>query len=67
MSELIVKVGKFPGRISEVVLREGASVTDVLTVAELDSSGYEIRMNGSSVDLTAKVEDGDAILLVKKN
>ena len=66
MSEIIVKVGKLPGRIAEVVLEAGATVADALAVAELDATGYEVRLNGSPVDQATGLDDGDTLLLVKK-
>lgn len=66
MENLTVKVGKLPGRIVEVAVEDDATVSVALSVAELDSTGYEIRLNGSPVDLDTYIEDGDTILLVKK-
>jgi sulfur carrier protein ThiS len=66
MAEIIVKVGKLPGRIQEVAVEDGASVADALEAAELDVTGYEIRLNGSPVDVDTELEDGDTLLLVKK-
>lgn len=66
MSEMIIKAGRLPGRISEIVVEAGSSVAEILAIAELDSTGYEVRVNGTPCDLETSLEDGDTILLVKK-
>src|SRR5262249_59154773 len=60
-----VNVG-VPGNIKKLVL-EGTdwTVKDVLKYAELDASGYELRMGGQPVDLNSKVTDGQTLLLVR--
>ena len=63
---MIVKAGKLPGRIAEVAIECGASVAQVLEAAELDSAGYEIRVQGAPATLETTLEDGDTVLLVKK-
>lgn len=63
---LTVKIGRLPGRIQEIALEDGATVAMALAAAELDSAGYEIRLNGSPCGLETSIEDGDTVLLVKK-
>lgn len=66
MESITVKTGRLPGRISEIAVEDGASVAEVLAIAELDSTGYEVRVNGAPCDLETGIEDGDTVLLVKK-
>lgn len=63
----VIKVGIMPGRISEVVVEEGATVADVLELAGLDATGYEIKVDGtvSSAD-TATTASSNLVLLTKQ-
>lgn len=67
MSELIkVKIGQFPGKIKVVELSAGCTIKGALEKAELDSEGYQIRINNKEVkDGDPPVNNGDTILLVK--
>lgn len=60
-----VNVG-VPGNIRKLVL-EGNSwtVAEVLKYAEIDSSGYEIRVGGQPVQKNSPVADGQTILLLR--
>lgn len=67
MSSFIsVRVGKLPGRISEVALNGERTVSAALAGAEITSDGHEIRVNGASADANTLLSDGDTVLLVKK-
>jgi sulfur carrier protein ThiS len=44
-----VKVGKMPGRLQEFAVEVGTSVADVLALAELDASGFEVKVDGTTV------------------
>ena len=62
-----VTVGKVPGTLSNVVVEDGATIQDVLDAAgDLDAAGFEVKMNGSSVDLDDEVRDGANVFLVKQ-
>jgi len=63
---ITVRVGRLPGKITEIALNGGRAVADALTAAELDPAGYEVRVNGSPADAGDELEDGDTVLLVKK-
>lgn len=61
-SEGLVKVGKMPGRIIEVVASPDMTIRELLTLAELDSQGHTIKVDGE-----VKTEDdlvGNANLVV---
>ena len=66
METIQVKVGRLPGKISEIVLDGERTVSAALQAAELDSAGYEIRVNGQVTDPATELHDGDVVLLVKK-
>ena len=60
-----VNVG-VPGNIKKLVL-EGNSwtVQSVLRQAEVDASGYDIRVSGQPAQLTTPVTDGQTVLLLR--
>ena len=60
-----VNVG-VPGNIKKLVL-EGNSwtVQSVLKQAEVDASGYDIRVSGQPASLTTAVTDGQTVLLLR--
>ena len=60
-----VNVG-VPGNIKKLVL-EGNSwtVASVLKQAEVDASGYDIRVSGQPASLTTAVTDGQTVLLLR--
>jgi len=61
-----VKIGKLPGTIREVEIKEGCTVTEAITRADLDPKGFEVRLNGDPAGPGDQVKDGDTVLLVKK-
>lgn len=60
------KIGKLPGTIKEVEIKEGCTVKEVIARADLDSKGFEIRLNGEPTRPGDEVKNGDTVLLVKK-
>lgn len=60
------KIGKLPGTIREVEIKEGCTVKEVIARADLDSKGFEVRLNGEPTNPGDKVKHGDTVLLVKK-
>jgi sulfur carrier protein ThiS len=61
-----VRVGVMPGRINEFAVEETQSVQEILAIAELDASGYEVKVDGNKVtDLNQPVGDANLILLTK--
>jgi uncharacterized Zn ribbon protein len=66
MSE--VKVGRVPGRITEVNVVDGETTVDeAIEIAGLTvESGFSVRLNGESVEGDAVVEDGDSVTIVKE-
>jgi len=61
----VVKVGTMPGYINEFKIEIGTSIADVLILAELNTNGYEIRVNWVKVNIDTVVTEGtNTILLV---
>lgn len=61
----LVKVGKMPGTIQEILVEDGTSVATVLELAGLDKAGYEVKVNGSVTDERTEVDEGDMVILTK--
>ncbi len=61
-----VRIGRLPGRISEIVLNGDRTVATALMTAGLDSAGYDIRVQGAPASMTTGLNEGDIVLLVKK-
>ena len=64
--ERFVRVGRLPGRVEEIKVKEDAAVVDVLAMAKLTPDGYEVRLNGEPADIRQRVQPGDTVLLVKQ-
>lgn len=64
-----VRVGVMPGRINEYAVEVGTSIADVIALAELDATGYDVKVDGEKVtDLhgTKVTENTNLILLAKQ-
>lgn len=65
--EKTLRVGIMPGRIQEVAVEVGATVAQVLELAGLSATGYDIKADGSKVDESFAVTSStNLILLVKQ-
>jgi len=71
-NQMSVIVTKFPGAKVELMLDHGATVGQAIDQAKAslgDVEGYDIRLNGSSAELTAAIPDNGSvqrIILTKK-
>lgn len=64
----LVKVGKMPGMVNEYTVQVGTSIKDLLAMANMDASGYEIKVDDVTVnDISGTVvtEGTKLVLLVK--
>lgn len=61
-----VRIGKLPGTIKEIEMKGACTIADVISQADLNPDGYEIRLNGNPSNLNAIVKEQDTILLVRK-
>lgn len=62
----VIKIGVMPGRIQEIAVAPGTTVSEVIQLAELDSSGFEIKVDGSVVGLDYAVKSSDNLILLVK-
>ena len=65
--EKTVRVGMMPGKINEFVVEDNTTIEKMLQLAELNPTGYDVKIDGNKVeDLTATIDDANLILLVKQ-
>jgi biotin carboxyl carrier protein len=62
-----VRVGQMPGQINEFAVNVGDSIKSVLTLAGLNASGYEVKVDGTTVDAnSAVITSSTALVLLTK-
>lgn len=54
-----------PGRKNEYTLEDGATVGDLLSVAEVSAEGYLLQVNAADADSSTVLYDGDRVTLAK--
>lgn len=64
--EKIIKVGTMPGKIQEAGVTTGMTISDVLDVAELNSDGYQVKVNGEASSLDAEVTEATNTIILSK-
>ncbi|MGN0302139.1 MAG: hypothetical protein ACI4BI_04610 [Anaerotardibacter sp.] len=62
----IVKAGVMPGKIGEYAVEDNATVADILEIADLDATGYEIKVDGQVSELGATAGTAKLVLLARK-
>lgn len=60
-----VSLAKVPGARNGFTLNGDRTVEALLAAAEMDATGYQIRINGSAGTLATSLDDGDEVVLVK--
>ncbi|RJE47713.1 hypothetical protein A7K50_03435 [Dehalobacter sp. MCB1] len=66
--EKTIRVGIMPGRITEYAVTTGTPVSEVLAMADLNPSGYDVKVDGekiTNIDSTV-VDDGTSLILLVK-
>jgi putative ubiquitin-RnfH superfamily antitoxin RatB of RatAB toxin-antitoxin module len=61
-----IKVGQMPGLLKELVVQSGMTVGEVLALAELSATGYEIKLDGVTVAESATLSSTSALLVLVK-
>ena len=65
--ERTVRVGVMPGRINEFVVDENTTIGELLNIAELDPSGFDVKVDGTKVtDFSRPVGTANLVLLAKQ-
>ena len=63
---LNIKVGVMPGKLVEVVAEEGTKVKEIFALAEINTEGYELRLDGEKVKEYDEVQSGSLLVAMKK-
>lgn len=65
-ADVVVKVGIMPGRITEFVASSDDTVADLLGMAELSASGYQIKLDGTVVSKDTVIGENAKLILLSK-
>lgn len=66
-ADKVVRIGVMPGRISEYAIEIGTPVSKVIEMAELDSNGYDVKVDGTKItDLSVPVTEATNLILLAK-
>ena len=63
---LNIKVGVMPGKLVEVVAEEGTKVKEIFALADINTEGYELRLDGEKVKEYDEVQSGNLLVAMKK-
>ena len=61
---ILVKVGTVPGRIQEISVEQGTTVKEAIELAGLTAAGYEVKLNGRTVQETDRVNNNTSVILL---
>lgn len=65
--EKVIRVGMMPGRIEEYAVEVGASIKDILAMANLSATGYDVKVDGVKVDdLNSPITESTNLILLAK-
>jgi putative ubiquitin-RnfH superfamily antitoxin RatB of RatAB toxin-antitoxin module len=63
---VVLKVGVIPGAINEFAVEEGSTVGEVLALANLSATGYDVRLDGETVTVDDLIECDSKIIILAK-
>ena len=61
-----LKVGVMPGKLTEIAVLDGTNAKDAFALAEIDTSGYELRLDGVVIDEDTDVSRGSLLIAAKR-
>ncbi len=61
-----LKVGVMPGKLTEIAILDGTNAKDAFALAEINTSGYELRLDGVVIDENTDVSRGSLLVAMKK-
>ena len=61
-----LKVGVMPGKLTEIVIGEETTAFQAFDLAEIDVTGYELRLDGEKIDGDCVVNGGNLLVAMKK-
>ena len=60
----LVKVAKLGSRVVEIFVEHNSKIADALRIVEMDSNGFELRVNGAAATTDTVLNDGDIITMI---
>ena len=61
-----LKVGVMPGKLTEITLLPNTTAFEAFDIAEIDVTGYEIRLDGEKIDGETVVNEGSLLIAMRK-
>ena len=61
-----LKVGVMPGKLTEITLLPNTTAFEAFDIAEIDVTGYELRLDGEKIDGDCTVNGGNLLVAMKK-
>ena len=62
---LNLKVGVMPGRLVEVIVEEGTTAREIFSIAGIEISNHEIRLDGEKIELNNVINEGRLLVAMK--
>lgn len=61
-----LKVGVMPGKLTEIVLLPNTTAFEAFDLAEIDVTGYELRLDGEKIDGDCTVNGGSLLIAMRR-
>ena len=61
-----LKVGVMPGKLTEIVLGYETTAFEAFDIAEIDVTGYELRLDGEKIDGDCVVNEGSLLIAMRR-
>ena len=61
-----LKVGVMPGKLTEIAIHPETTAFEAFDIAEIDVTGYELRLDGEKIDGDCTVNNGNLLVAMKK-
>ena len=61
-----LKVGVMPGKLTEIAIQPETTAFEAFDIAEIDVTGYELRLDGEKIDGDCTVNGGNLLVAMKK-
>ena len=62
----VIKVGVMPGKLTEIVLGYETTAFEAFDIAEIDVTGYELRLDGEKIDGDCVVNGGSLLIAMRR-
>ena len=61
-----LKVGVMPGKLTEIAIQPETTAFEAFDIAEIDVTGYELRLDGEKIDGDCTVNEGNLLVAMRK-